>query len=58
MRCVEISEGVTVKAEEDSFLFDLESVSGLVAPTILNTSLDILEDRTEEFKKQLRKELK
>lgn len=58
MRCVEISEGVTVKSEEDSFLFDLESVSGLVAPTILNTTLDILEDRAQDFKKQLRKELK
>ena len=58
MRCVEISDGVTVKSEEDSFIFDLESVSGLDAKTILNTSLSIMEDRAEEFKKTLKKELK
>lgn len=58
MRCVEISDGVTVKAEEDSFIFDLESVSGLDAATILNTTLDILEERAGEFKKELKKELK
>ncbi len=58
MRCVEISDGVTVKAEEDSFIFDLESVSGLNAQNILEQTLDILEERAGEFKKELKKELK
>ncbi len=58
MRCVEISEGVTVKAEEDSFIFDLESVSGLGAEAVLESTLDTLKDRAQEFKKELKKELK
>ncbi len=58
MRCVEISEGVTIKTQEESFIFDLESVSGLDAATVLTETLDILEERTEEFKKELKKELK
>lgn len=58
MRCVEVSEGVSVSADDTSFIFDVESVSGLSAKDILNKSLDVLEERAEDFAGSVKKALK
>lgn len=58
MRCVEISEGVTVSADDTNFIFNIESVSGLTVKEILNKSLDILEERTQEFAESVKKSVK
>ncbi len=55
MKCTEVSEGVTVSANEDSFIFDVESVSGLSPEEIVNSALDSLEARTEDFIKEAKK---
>ncbi len=51
MRCVDVTEkgAVSVTANETGFLFELESVSGLTARQILENSLDVLEQRANEF---------
>lgn len=58
MRCVEVSEGVTVTADDTSFIFDVESVSGLDAKDVLYRSLDALEGRAEDFSESVKKALK
>lgn len=58
MRCVEMSEGVTVTADETTFIFDVESVSGLAAKEVLNRSLDILEERAESLADIIKKTVK
>lgn len=58
MRCVEISEGVTVSADDTSFIFDVESVSGLSAKEVLYKSLDTLEERAESLAEGVKKALK
>ena len=51
MRCVDITEkgAVSVAADEAKFLFEVESVCGLTARQILEASLDILEQKANEF---------
>lgn len=58
MRCVEISEGVTVSSDDTGFIFDVESVSGRSAKQILNKSLDVLEERAEALAEGVKKALK
>ena len=58
MRCVEVSEGVNVSADDTSFMFDVETVSGLTTKEILNKSLDIIEERSEDFAESVKKALK
>lgn len=55
MRCTEVSDAVHVSADETSFLFDMQSVSGLTAKEILEKSLTILEDKATDFIKETRK---
>ena len=55
MRCTEISDGVSVSAKEDSFIFEVESVSGLSAQEIVKAALDALEKRAEGFVKEAKK---
>ncbi len=51
MRCVDVTEkgAVSVTADDSKFLFELESVCGLTARQILESSLDVLEQRANEF---------
>ncbi len=58
MKCVEVSEDVSVTADQNSFIFNIETVSGLSAKQILETALDIIEERSENFASTLKKELK
>ncbi|HLD84989.1 MAG TPA: DNA-directed RNA polymerase subunit D [archaeon] len=60
MRCVDITEkgAVSVTADESSFIFEVESVSGLSPRQILETSLDTLEKRAEEFVSEAKKTIK
>lgn len=58
MRCVEVSEGVTITAQEDGFIFKVESVSGLKATDILSSALDALEEKADAFKDELKEALK
>jgi DNA-directed RNA polymerase subunit D len=56
-QCVELSTKgeVEVSPVEDSFIFDVESVSGLTAEQIVLVSAKILGDKMKEFKKALKK---
>lgn len=55
MRCTEVSDAVNVSADEGSFLFEMESVSGLTTKEILEKSLGILENKATDFVKETRK---
>ncbi len=57
MRCVEVSEGVSVNSDETAFVFDVESVSGLTAKEIVSKSLDILEEKAESLAAGVKKEV-
>ena len=57
MRCVEVSEGVSVSSDDTVFVFDVESVSGLTAKEIVNKSLDIMEERAEALAASVKKEV-
>ncbi len=56
MRCVDVcaTEAVSVKGDETSFIFTVESVSGLSAKKILETALDNLEEKVKEFVKEVK----
>lgn len=58
MRCVEVSDGVTVTAQEDGFIFRVESVSGLSAIEVLDSALEIIEQKAGAFKDELKAALK
>ncbi len=58
MRCVEVSEGVSVTADDTVFMFDVESVSGLTAKEVVNRSLDILEEKAESLAEGVKKSVK
>lgn len=51
MKCTEVSDpgSVAVSADNTSFVFDVESSSGLTTREILLSALDSLEGRTKEF---------
>ncbi len=56
MNCVDVSDGqVSVTPVEESFIFNVESVSGLSSEDIATTSLDVLEDKLSSFAKSLGK---
>lgn len=55
MRCTEVSEGVTVNADESRFLFDVESVSGLTAREVISTALNVMEARAKDFAESVKK---
>ncbi len=57
MKCVEVSDGVTVKADENSFIFTVESVSGLKPEEIVSSALDVLENSAENFLSEAKKKL-
>ncbi|MBI2076159.1 MAG: DNA-directed RNA polymerase subunit D [Candidatus Aenigmarchaeota archaeon] len=58
MRCVEISDGVKVSADENSFIFSVESVCGLSSKEILEQSLEQLEKKADAFISETKKALK
>jgi DNA-directed RNA polymerase subunit D len=55
MRCTEIDESVKVSADDTSFMFDVESVCGLSAEEIINTALDVLEERAADIAESIKK---
>lgn len=57
MKCVEVSEGVTVKADENSFMFTVESVSGLKPKEIVESALDAIEEKAGDFLAEAKKKL-
>ncbi len=58
MRCTEVGSGVTVTADDTSFIFDVESVSGLTASEVLSVALDTLEERAKELGESVKKTVK
>ncbi len=57
MRCVEVSNA-SVSADDTGFIFDIESVSGLSAKDVVQSALDVLEERSEEFVSEFKKTVK
>ncbi len=57
MRCVEVADAI-VNADDTSFIFDVESVSGLSANEVVESALNVLEERTEEFVSEFKKAVK
>ncbi len=58
MRCTEVGSGVNVSADDTSFVFDVESVSGLTTEEILEVALDTLEKRAVELGENVKKTVK
>ncbi|MBI2972133.1 MAG: DNA-directed RNA polymerase subunit D [Candidatus Aenigmarchaeota archaeon] len=58
MRCVELSDGVRVEAHENSFAFDVESISGLNAQQVLLMALATVKDMAQEFAEEAKKAIK
>jgi len=56
LQCVEFSNGsIQVEADETKYIFDLESVCGLKPEEIFLKSIEVLENKLNEFTKDLRK---
>lgn len=56
MQCVEASENkIKIEALEDSFIFNVETASGLSAEDVVTTAAEILENKLKEFEKNLKK---
>jgi DNA-directed RNA polymerase subunit D len=57
MKCIEVGKRgeVAVTPVEDSFVFNVESVSGLKAEEVVTMSADILGEKMKEFQKALKK---
>jgi len=56
MQCVKVSKGeIEVKPIEDSFVFNVETASGLSAEELIIGSATILEEKLKEFNKNLKK---
>jgi len=56
MTCVDLSKGaIKVETDEKSFLFKLETACGLKPKEIVMKSIEILNDKLNEFSKDLRK---
>lgn len=56
MQCVEASENeIKVEGVEDSFIFNVETASGLSPEEIVITAAEILENKLKEFEKDLKK---
>ncbi len=56
-KCVEISENgeIEVSPIEDSFVLNVESASGIAAEDTIKISIEILRDKTKDFKKAVDK---
>ncbi|MBI3190433.1 DNA-directed RNA polymerase subunit D [archaeon] len=57
MRCVDVSD-VSISTDDTGFIFDVESVSGLSAKDVIESALDVLEKKTEEFASDFKKAAK
>ena len=56
LQCVELSNGkIKVETEETTYLFNVETVSGLSPVEIVSKSIDVLSDKLKEFEEGLRK---
>ncbi len=55
MQCVENAENVKVETEDDCFIFNVESVSGLTAENVVLNATEILEKKFDHFDKGLKK---
>ena len=54
----ELAEREDEKMDDTSFIFDVESVSGLPAKDVVESALDVLEERTEELLSEVKKSVK
>jgi DNA-directed RNA polymerase subunit D len=57
MRCVEQC-GASVSADDTSFVFNIETVSGLTPLQIVESALDVLDTRANEFIEEVKKVIK
>ncbi len=56
MKCVEVSDGkIKVEAVKDSFIFNVETASGISPEDLVTGSAEILEEKMKEFDKELKK---
>ncbi len=56
MQCVEASNGkIKIEAVEDSFIFNVETASGLTADEVVSTAAEILGSKMGEFGKAVKK---
>lgn len=56
MKCVEVSDGkIKVEAVKDSFIFNVETASGLSPEELVTGAAEILEEKMKEFDKLLKK---
>jgi len=55
MRCTEVGDAVKISKDDFSFIFDIEAISGLSASEVFEKALDILEKKSSEFIKELRR---
>ena len=53
--CLEGCEGIEIKGDPTRFIFRVESISGLKPDYIIAKSAEILEEKAEEFRKELKK---
>ncbi len=58
MRCAEVSDGVTISARDDGFIFKVESVSGLTAADVMESALEVLENKADAFKDGFKEAMK
>jgi DNA-directed RNA polymerase subunit D len=54
-QCLEGCEGIDVKGDPTRFIFKVESISGLKPEYIVSRSAELLEEKAEEFRKELKK---
>jgi DNA-directed RNA polymerase subunit D len=55
LACVEGCEGVEIKADPSKLIFRVESISGLKPDYIITKAGEILEEKAEDFRKELKK---
>jgi len=55
MRCVEIDDSVKISADNTKFVFDVESVCGLSAAEVINSALDVIQERAEDLAESVKK---
>jgi len=55
MKCTEVSKSVSVKGDDTSFVFDVETTSGFTAPEILLLALEDLEKNSKSFITEFKK---
>lgn len=57
LQCIDVcpEDAIKVNAEEDKFIFNVETVSALSAEDVILTAVDVLENKIKDFSKSLRK---